>query len=1716
MDIKKNKTRGFFALSVLIILCLSVASIMSFYSPKDNANAFIANNIPSQSTNLGEMLLEGYEEDTTGKGNVFDKEIFWELVSQVTGVENPNANTLNNLDLTTETTSNDFRTFNDGMDVVVIIDGIPWTATYLSANEKGEPILTLWQTDIIRFDYYNPITNTMRNNNTVASYSTSNNYTDAVSKYPSSSYGTSYVSTAVLNNGGAWARTGSTTEQVAQNEKNTYAKFTMDSVKGSLTQFIDVPNDVPFQNDANKESAKTHSFHFAFDANNDVLGAPIASNMYTADLTYYTNAAVDKTGYLAWGDDKIWLPSLAEVGHSTNGGDTSGLWKTSINQRAMTASIANYQWLRSALHNMYIGSYVLSAGGDSALGSIYVNLECAIRPAFHLNLKKAAERAGVLGLVEPTDISIGYTGENLTIANAPDEQKSWYNSDKIDLEYPTSGMVDAGTYQVTAKIKESLAADGLEFNGEPGDGETTTTRIFNFTITKKKIGIEEISEVEGGLSATVKAGAVYGGDTAENGRAPTFGFTYTSTDGKGYNSDTYPTAIGAYKATVKITNECNYELDKEYTHTFTIDKKEVAKPSIGVTELEYNGLEREFIISGVSNDVTITADGGMTYSDGKLKAKNVKEYTVTIALADHGVSTQWVGGGSEPITVKIKITKAQLDITFVSDGGWSWNSNTEKTVSITDNRLNDNDVLNFSFSYDSTQIDARNVSYEGKRTDVKIPPLATKDGAYVLKVTLDSSGEGGNYTLTSNNTQEFRITDKEIAVEKSNITWQYSNFKVENGNAQKIENSGSVFELMYNGEEYRISVLLDSYLQENGVTVSGYEIEKGKEVGSYTTKVNLTSTQGKLTQSSFELQWRINKGKYDLSNVNWNYTDGMYKYGNRYYTVELQNLPSGLSVDATTGYEDNSQKAVGSYTARVLEFVNGDNNYITPDLNDDSTYIGTFPKTLEWRIDKGTLTLEWGEEVKTDGNGATFKYKSVKGENADKIEGYKYYRYVSGQKGEEVTLDSIEVGEGIERYLVEAVLKESASKNYDATPISQIFVVGSNGEEVYIDLTSEKYTYDGKAHGNELKIVNDVDFTISRVTVKYYKESVSEENILEGAPTDAGRYVITLELSAEDEGYYYLRKSVIEYEIEKKKIVAQWDTSGKSPILSEISKEDKEAIEYEYYDGEGNLVEESQLEAGKTYTVKAKIKDEYRSNYEFVGVDGSTLNEGVETDGEEFEMKDYDPNDPNDPNHPDNPNNPNNPDGDNDNDGNGSVDFEKVGEILKQWWQVVASGISIILIIIFLAKTIGYERRRKEAKKENDERYKTFYAVSGTGLFGLAMTGWTALACILMVSAVASFAIMEVAKNRCSKAEKELSYSKEEYNRMMYMRMMGGNAGNMQNGMGAQGFAYAPQQGLGAEEIRGIVSETMTALLPGMQQMLPQQASANDELVQKLIEQNEKLMQKLSEQQPVERVIEKEVSSSNINDERILKVVAQSENNDETIKRMLKTQEDLMRNQDRLMEKILELSTNKPVETQVVEKEVRVEVPVEKVVEKEVVKEVKVEVPVEVEKIVEKEVPIEVEKVVEKIVEIPAEKPASTAKKPATPRLTLDEAYAKLSKQQKKFFDTLKEYAMSKDKCKEKKSTYYILLGQSSVNPLVKLTIKKDCTVALFKMEDEYMKDIRRNAGSEGTKVKVKETELIVGDSQALATAKEMIDLREDQIERYNDYLKEQRSMKKR
>lgn len=80
MDIRKRKLRDIFVLSVLIILCLCTASVLSFFTSNKTANAILADDIATSSTNLDEMLLDGYENDTTGKGKVFDKKIFWKLI----------------------------------------------------------------------------------------------------------------------------------------------------------------------------------------------------------------------------------------------------------------------------------------------------------------------------------------------------------------------------------------------------------------------------------------------------------------------------------------------------------------------------------------------------------------------------------------------------------------------------------------------------------------------------------------------------------------------------------------------------------------------------------------------------------------------------------------------------------------------------------------------------------------------------------------------------------------------------------------------------------------------------------------------------------------------------------------------------------------------------------------------------------------------------------------------------------------------------------------------------------------------------------------------------------------------------------------------------------------------------------------------------------------------------------------------------------------------------------------------------------------------------------------------------------------------------------------------------------------------------------------------------------------------------------------------------
>ena len=776
------------------------------------------------------------------------------------------------------------------------------------------------------------------------------------------------------------------------------------------------------------------------------------------------------------------------------------------------------------------------------------------------------------------------------------------------------------------------------------------------------------------------------------------------------------------------------------------------------------------------------------------------------------------------------------------------------------------------------------------------------------------------------------------------------------------------------------------------------------------------------------------------------------------YNGEEQSVAGALS-----GYDDilmeivtgGSGKAVNKYFATIK--LKEPNNCSWADG-------GVTNKRIEWKIEKAQLILEWDEWMfESDGNsGYAPKISAIadglaSGDSVEDINAAFTYR-IYDEDGNEITAGmATEIGS----YKIVVSLSGELAKNYDIDEVSKEwdFVVSKEGMTVLtIEWDETEFLQDGNVHYPKATVKDSNGNTLTESQIA---------NILkfsDGYKThsELGTYRVTVSL-LDSEKYLIRSGGVCVF-----KIV---DENGYAP-------EEKPSVP-------GGDVPSGDIGSGNT-----------------PGGNGGALDELLE------KLK---------------------------------------GMPL---WQMIAGVISILLIIIFMSKGIGYASKAKQSKKMAESKFKTYYA--GTFL-GLAFGGWTAIACVLMGLAVLSLVFMILEKNRYNKALISFEEAKDEYERnradieakrrdenmqMMFMHMMGGNNG------GQGGYV---QQGLGAEEMRGLISETVTALLPGMQQMLPQQASANDEVVQKLIEQNEKLMQDNARNQetmqslmqqlaekPAEKIIEREVAASNVNDELVNKLIEQNEKlmqklaeqperivekeavasnvNEDLVNRLIEQN-------DRLMQRLAEQPAQQVVQPQIIEK--IVEKPVEKIVEKEV----RVEVPVE--KIVEVPVETVVEKVVEKPIVISreavgeAEKSKQVKKTPApkkapAPRLTLEEAYAKLTKEQKKYFDGLREYAMSKDsKCKEKLSTYFTTIGPSTTNPFIKLTIKKGITVALFKMEDEYLKDIRRNASGDGTKVKVKETEVPIGDKQAYDTAKDMVDLRIDQIDRYNDYLKEQRALRK-
>ncbi|MDE5616942.1 MAG: hypothetical protein K2I78_04060, partial [Clostridia bacterium] len=857
MDIRKRKIKGIFVLSVLIILCLFTATILTMFIPQKSADA-IVNSSPV--VEVGELLKSSYESDSNGE-NPFNKENLKKLYEKLTGETGANFSAVKSLGTKT---SADFRSKNGNSDIVLTLGKLKWTATYLTTHrDTGDIILDLWLCDN---DSGGKTTwNTGINTNT--------------GSYPSNMYGTSKIRAVDLNNGGKyWKSNGELTDVHEKSQSHRYSIFTHENATGSITDYIVKPEKVEYQE---KENAKDYGFSNSY--NNDAYGAVNGANFGTYDYSSNKN----DYGYNDWKYDYLWLPSIAELGL----GNGSGIWKVSTEQKK---SSGEYYWLRSAVENNHGYVYVMANGGDRLSWPVSATYTWYTRPALHLNLSKAASV-----IEEPTDISIDYAGKQFTMDDVPAEKKTWYDSSSIDLTYP-SGMTDVGTYRVKTTVKPELQAEKVKFDGIPdtSKGETDYIRYFDFVITEKTLRADFNKTAS---PPTVKAVEE---DLAEKDKSLADSILKIQyTDDKGNISFDTPSKVGTYTAKVifnsSVTESKNYKLDKTYTDTIKIDPQVVVMPEIEPEEgatlwYTYNGKEQYYIITYNSSqmDIEITDEyvGKFDWDGENIIVKNAGEYKDALKLTLKNAYNSVTGEGlnvwnatskdSQPKYLSFTVNKAEIKVdVYTPDNkssavlnGVIGNSSLDVMVEL-NNRPVESINLTLtaqatSGSSGTTNISSFNINSLTTTASLDISTFKSVR-TYVLDVTTDSE----NYAVKMSRT----VTLSMKRVDNPNLIWL---LRDTNGIPYEVEVDPSkkdvVFDeakLVYNGKAYTIEVSEPSgYSVKGGLETvlkgTTSKLSEIKDAGTYVTTVKLVKN-GETTETAYTIEWTVDKALLDLSAVKW-------------------------------------------------------------------------------------------------------------------------------------------------------------------------------------------------------------------------------------------------------------------------------------------------------------------------------------------------------------------------------------------------------------------------------------------------------------------------------------------------------------------------------------------------------------------------------------------------------------------------------------------------------------------------------------------------------------------------------------------------------------------------------------------------------------------------------------------------------------------------------
>lgn len=393
MKILKNinsisKAKKAFVCALSAAFAISAAAGVATLAGGDIANAMLKTDITATVTSGGLWNVDDQK---------FNAQPVKDLVKQLTGKPNGTLADLEQALSESEKgtlTATQIAANNGGKDIIVKSGATTienFTPTYVSRLESGEIIVTLWYA-------YSQLK---------IPYSAGWHSTDASVELPGNMYSASYIRSFI--SGTPYAAAEGATPKTTAILVNDQSQISLDYsgtvwdkdykafLSDGLTQFMVQPKFVPWQ-----VSGLGEKTNLGWDWSNDAANTQLNPEGLTF-LYDYTDKGEKGVYYDSWGNDYLWLPSLAETGYKQNTNKWVGLWDTTDKQRinndgqntstsTTPATVGGY-WMRCAASGGSPGATHYIRNDDYGSNMSPYNL-ASVRPAFHLNLTKVLASLG--------------------------------------------------------------------------------------------------------------------------------------------------------------------------------------------------------------------------------------------------------------------------------------------------------------------------------------------------------------------------------------------------------------------------------------------------------------------------------------------------------------------------------------------------------------------------------------------------------------------------------------------------------------------------------------------------------------------------------------------------------------------------------------------------------------------------------------------------------------------------------------------------------------------------------------------------------------------------------------------------------------------------------------------------------------------------------------------------------------------------------------------------------------------------------------------------------------------------------------------------------------------------------------------------------------------------------------------------------------------------